>query len=359
MNQPKFNFKFPDPKLEKWGFLRESSKSKDVGLIDKVTGLHRTGLDKYLKVIFPNYTFTHDQTIPNSKKNFRPDYRCDELKLIVEFDGVQHYTQPEIIQKDKIKDAFYRNLGFKVVRIPFFIQLTNKAVKTMFGIEVKESLFNGNFPSLCYGISSAFLCPAGVMRMAQDFAKYPEQYDVNVRFLDSWEVKDDCVNGVRLLKETYQKINGRQFKGNPVLFIKEAEEFLKIAGEQDKLAQKLSCDGLGTIHSGPRNACLSFACELYLKALIQIQKGFFPGVHDLKRLYKSLSDTSKKNIEKSYGEMPNKSVEDLLDRTKDAFVEWRYIYVERNGDVIFDISGMFRFAKLLKKEANDELKTSS
>ena len=32
---------------EKWGFLRESSDSKDISNKDPLTGLHRTGLDKF------------------------------------------------------------------------------------------------------------------------------------------------------------------------------------------------------------------------------------------------------------------------------------------------------------------------
>jgi hypothetical protein len=39
--------------MEKWGFLRETKvMAKNAG-IDKDTGLHRTGLEEYLEVIFP------------------------------------------------------------------------------------------------------------------------------------------------------------------------------------------------------------------------------------------------------------------------------------------------------------------
>lgn len=40
--------------MNKWGFLRETSELATKAGKDKDTGLHRTGLDDYLKVIFPD-----------------------------------------------------------------------------------------------------------------------------------------------------------------------------------------------------------------------------------------------------------------------------------------------------------------
>ena len=72
----------------KWGYLRETSeKAKKAGK-DKDTGLHRTGLDDYLKVIFPNINdWIHDKALGKINDKFyrnRPDYRSEKLKLIVE-----------------------------------------------------------------------------------------------------------------------------------------------------------------------------------------------------------------------------------------------------------------------------------
>ena len=38
----------------KWGFLRETKELAQAAGIDKDTGYHRTGLEDYLKVIFPD-----------------------------------------------------------------------------------------------------------------------------------------------------------------------------------------------------------------------------------------------------------------------------------------------------------------
>ncbi len=175
----------------KWGFLRENSQKAQKAGLDRDTGLHRTGLDEYLKIIFPEINdWINDKTISaeltgGKKYRYRPDYRSETLKLIIEFDGLQHYTQPHRIKQDEENNQFYKSHGYKVVRIPYFIQLTNKAVKTLFNREIQETLFNENIPSI--GIKGkntpAYLCPAGAIRMKKEFQKFPEQYKTNKDFL--------------------------------------------------------------------------------------------------------------------------------------------------------------------------------
>ena len=38
-----------------------------------------------LSKLFPNTLWIRNKTIPNSTRRFRPDFRNDELKLIIEF----------------------------------------------------------------------------------------------------------------------------------------------------------------------------------------------------------------------------------------------------------------------------------
>ena len=193
-----------------WGFLRETAEKAQKDGIDKDTGLHRTGLEEYLAVIFPETNdWIHDKVFRHNGENYgiRPDYRSDSLKLVIEFDGVQHYTNPARIEKDIENKKIYEKCGYKVVRIPYFIQLTNKAVEQMFGVNVKEPLFDGSIPSL--GISGnhspAFLCPAGLKRMAEEFVKYPEQYEVNHKALK--KADNPALSGVEFLEEAVKKLS--------------------------------------------------------------------------------------------------------------------------------------------------------
>lgn len=196
---------------QKWGFLRESSKEAKGN--DPLTGLCRTGLEEYLKVIYPHVTdWIHNKPFgehgDDIKYRIKPDYRSEQLKLIIEFDGLPHYKNVETIIKDEQNTIVYQKYGYKVIRIPYFIQLTNDTVKKMFGVSVKEPLFNIQYPSLGEtGMrhNPSSLCPEGVKRMAKEFSKYPEQYEVNLNSLRN--MSDKRLSGIEFLEQEYNKIN--------------------------------------------------------------------------------------------------------------------------------------------------------
>ncbi len=195
----------------KWGFLRETNALAQKAGIDKATGIHRTGLEEYLKVIFPQTNdWIHDRAIGEingQRCRKRPDYRSETLRIIIEFDGLQHYTNPDVILNDIECTKLYNDFGYKVVRIPYFIQLTNKAIKTMFDVEVSEELFDDNISSLsAVGRNSpAYLCPAGVKRMAEEFKIFPEQYKTNIEFLT--KQNDPFKSGLEFLEKEYKEGN--------------------------------------------------------------------------------------------------------------------------------------------------------
>lgn len=195
---------------EKWGFLREHSSKADGK--DPLTSLHWTGLDEYLAVIFPDTKdWIHDKAFGIHKDGenhkIRPDYRSDSLKLVVEFDGLPHYTNPASIIKDDNNTIIYQKSGYQVVRIPYFIQLTNDAVEKIFGVRIEEPLFNAIFPSLG-GLemkhNPSCLCPEGLKRMAREFKRFPEQYEINIHSLKA--MNNEMLSGVNYLIEEYEKI---------------------------------------------------------------------------------------------------------------------------------------------------------
>lgn len=185
-----------------YGYLRETKEQALKAGLDPVTGICRTGLDEYLNVIFPKVDdWIHDKAFGEHygvHYKIRPDYRSDSLMLIVEFDGLPHYQNPDVILKDKTNTAIYESYGYKVVRIPYFIQLTSEVVKQLFNRNV-DGLFDGSKPSL--NIESrctpAYLCHMGVERMKQEFKKFPEQYKVNVDYLRSLNQPE--LTGVNLI----------------------------------------------------------------------------------------------------------------------------------------------------------------
>ena len=98
--------------------------------------LTEKSLGEALSFIFPNQIFIHNKKVPNSGINNRPDYRCEGLKLIVEFDGYMHYTDSRTQTRDINKISIYELMGYKVVNIPYFVQLSKETIKYYFDLDV-------------------------------------------------------------------------------------------------------------------------------------------------------------------------------------------------------------------------------
>lgn len=177
-----------EKKQQKWGVIRETAKDAEKAGLDKDTGLCRTGLEEYLAVIFPGKKWVHDKScmVKNKKGHLiRPDYHCEELKLIIEFDGTLHYKNENQIKDDEYNTKQYENAGYKVIRIPYFIQLSNKAIRTLFGVDIQDPMFDETVPSMGpKGKNSpSTLCELGIKRMAREFLAFPEQYEANIKAL--------------------------------------------------------------------------------------------------------------------------------------------------------------------------------
>lgn len=203
----------------KIGFLRETHDQAVAAGIDAATGMHRSGLDDCLAVIFPTVTdWVHDKALGqeyNGKKlRIRPDYRSETLKMVVEFDGLNHYQSPEVMANDQRNTNIYRSLGYHVVRIPYFIQLTEEAIWKLFDTPLAHDmlvkffetcpstnqLFDPHIPSLGPGCKAnpAYLCPAGINKMATDFIAFADQKKANFDALEAMD--DEWLSGVTFLK---------------------------------------------------------------------------------------------------------------------------------------------------------------
>jgi len=190
---------------QKFGFLRESTAKAIKAGIDKDTGLHRTGLDEYLKVIYPETTdWIYDKAFGWHNEVYyriRPDYRSESLKLVIEVDGLPHYQNPDVIMNDTRKDEIYNTNGYTIVRIPYFIQLTNDAVYKLFNIIVPETLFIMTNNTASFSINCrctpAYLCHMGVQRLKNELVMFPKQYKINIEALKA--MNNDTLSGLSLI----------------------------------------------------------------------------------------------------------------------------------------------------------------
>lgn len=198
----------------RWGFLREKREQTEKVKFNEKYQIGATQMIDYLKVIFPEIEedeWIHDKTVPNlmngkKKSRIRPDFRNEKRKLIIEFDGLQHYTKPDNILRDEQHTEIYTTNGYEVVRIPYFIQLTKEVVTDLFGIEVSIPLFDVSIPSIAieWHNTPAYLCPAGIDRMAKEYHRFPQQYEVNLKNLE--KCRSDIRSGYDLLVKAYERV---------------------------------------------------------------------------------------------------------------------------------------------------------
>lgn len=167
---------------DRWKYLRENDSKY-------FNPDRNTTLRDYLEFLYPENQFVYNQILKKSEvmnrnpdavfRRYRPDARCDELNLIVEFDGIQHYQSMITVLKDKDRDEWFRNIGYTVVRIPYWIQLSREVVETLFGIEVIDpvcELYYSFTDSRDWGLSicPGSMCELGRLRFIDEFRNFDE-----------------------------------------------------------------------------------------------------------------------------------------------------------------------------------------
>lgn len=136
-------------------------------------------LGEILQQAIGSNDFVRNKSVPNSiNKRRRPDYRSEKYKLILEFDGDSHYTKAKRIKMDKEKDEEYSSLGYRIYRIPYFIQITEGILKEIFGrkISFRQKYPHGFIDSRA--LLPADFCELGVQAFMEDlkrFSIYREQ----------------------------------------------------------------------------------------------------------------------------------------------------------------------------------------
>lgn len=194
----------------RWKYLRESK-------MHHYDPERHTSLDEYLDYIFHGYEFEYDVPIPKpivfqrncdaTYRRFRPDARCESLSLIIEFDGLPHYQDPQIILSDKERDAYLRSLGYTVVRIPYWIQLSTDVVYNLFNAYTSVLTLDPSEPlctlhySFCdvdktdvnLSTSIGAMCETGRTRFIEQVTALPIQVQLDV-YLDLIEYIHRYIN---------------------------------------------------------------------------------------------------------------------------------------------------------------------
>lgn len=151
---------------------------------------YRLGL--YLQTIYPSITFKHNITIKESKTKYRVDYVNDDLKMIVEFDGYQHYTLACQVLRDKEKDIIFAKCGYKTIRIPYFVQLSANTICLLFRVKIDfvQTYEHGFIDNKC--ILPADYCEIGIVKFIDDLQRFGHIFpDIRKSILNKIEVLGD------------------------------------------------------------------------------------------------------------------------------------------------------------------------
>ena len=107
------------------------------------------------EVLIKGFNLAEDNLIHNKQfikdgYRFRPDYRFtfNNIQYIVEFQGYQHFTDPNVLYKDSIKRNIYNKDNCKFIEIPYFIQVNDYTFEYFFGMKPINKLPENNF---CHG----------------------------------------------------------------------------------------------------------------------------------------------------------------------------------------------------------------
>jgi hypothetical protein len=130
--------------------------------------LHSAGFD------FSEGNYFHNRAVPNSGILNRPDHRFEDEKIIVEFDGIQHYQNIDIIKKDRKKDEVYKAMEYTIIRIPFFVQPSSETLMHYFNIKGELQLQYPHGFIIYDSTPPTNFCSLGLERFIEEFEKFPE-----------------------------------------------------------------------------------------------------------------------------------------------------------------------------------------
>lgn len=144
--------------------------------------LNEHNLEELLSILYPGEAFQRGKQVARSNCRMKPDFQCENMKMLVEFDGFRHYTDSQNVFLDRMKNEHFERLGYKVVRIPYFVQPCASTIKILFGLDVEYSqkyphgFHDENF------MSPADFCCAGIDRFLADLERFS---GIRAEILDS------------------------------------------------------------------------------------------------------------------------------------------------------------------------------
>lgn len=144
--------------------------------------LTESSLGDFLKTYHPAKDWIPQYSLG---QRFKADWFCNTLKLVVEFDGYQHFTSSKQIFNDNRKNQLCKELGISLVRIPYFVQLSTDTINFLFRFNCSyvQQYPHGFISKKNTMIFPADFCELGVKRFRSELQRF--EPDVSSCIVDS------------------------------------------------------------------------------------------------------------------------------------------------------------------------------
>ncbi len=111
--------------------------------------------------------------VPRSRRRWDMAYSINGVTTVVEFDGDAHYRDSLKIKVDREKDVAAQEIGYLVVRFPYWLQLTDETIDLYFRLSAN---ILQDFPHgfITTKIFPASFCELGIERFQREMAALPE-----------------------------------------------------------------------------------------------------------------------------------------------------------------------------------------
>ena len=129
--------------------------------------------------------------VPDTRYRWDMMFKANGKTFVVEFDGDSHYRDSLVIRKDREKDEIAKKMGYTVVRVPYFVQLTTETLHHWFGLDadIVQEFPHGFIKSKVYPAS---FCAMGVWRF--EYEVYHLPFPVFTAIMDSLFDRTDELN---------------------------------------------------------------------------------------------------------------------------------------------------------------------
>jgi len=121
-----------------------------------------------------------------------PDITIPDLKLVIEFQGYQHYTNCIQVHKDTKRKQLLRANDWNILEIPYFVQLSTAVLTTCFK---KYKSRNEKWCDQSNSFPHGFVHPKAILPGCFCISGI-EIYKTNLEFFPN-EVRQRCIETVR------------------------------------------------------------------------------------------------------------------------------------------------------------------